>query len=296
MNQKNEKMEEKNMANKETSGTDNMDISTIPGALSEKERQAIDAMSPAQLEYAFRKQRHLYLKEDAKRQAEAILAEDQELLDLLGDADYNALAERFDDAHDCNLDDNSQWEHIIWSYVNEKDRKIKSKAYVGTPTTTSIVLRWADRSRETEVGLEKLLELLGKDPSDPPVEAVLRVAREDCAMTASVEPKEKEYPGIAIDAEDARKQQLYVCRAEMPHEDLPDSIEARLYAGYADYETDAPIAMVKHRLNDMGYCEAGKDFGGDKIVYVDTDLALSCELRGEIRKLPEHVRDEEERN
>ena len=43
---------------------------------------------------------------------------------------------------------------------------------------------------------------------------------------------------------------LYLGVFELPNESFPYRITGRLYAGYASFETDGPIAMVTHDVMD----------------------------------------------
>ena len=58
--------------------------------------------------------------EDAQAHAEALLAEDPELLSGLVRADYAAMAARFRKDHDPSRPDNEQWDEIVWEIANER--------------------------------------------------------------------------------------------------------------------------------------------------------------------------------
>lgn len=60
------------------------------------------------------------LVEDAQAHAEALLAEDPELLSGLVRADYAAMAARFRKDHDPSRPDNEQWDEIVWEIANER--------------------------------------------------------------------------------------------------------------------------------------------------------------------------------
>lgn len=77
-------------------------------------------LTAAELETAYRERHMQYLVEDAKHRSEDCL--DQDYLDSMDEADYEIIAEMFDNEHDCNIADNDQWYHIIKRYKTIIDR------------------------------------------------------------------------------------------------------------------------------------------------------------------------------
>ena len=127
------------------------------------------------------------------------------------------------------------------------------------------------------VPLQKLMSALGLNPDNPPVEINLYAEKNGERLVANVATRDDEYVGIYIDGFDSDGNPLYLAHCELPTESAPDSIEARLYAGYADYETDVPIAVVTHDIRDRKrlHERAESNKGYTKIVHVDTEVAQS---------------------
>ena len=74
----------------------------------------------------FYKMQHNFYKNDAKNYTEDLIErcnkypannEYIEKLKNLTDEDFNTIATRFADNHDCNIPDNDQWENLIWRYI-----------------------------------------------------------------------------------------------------------------------------------------------------------------------------------
>ena len=118
-------------------------------------------------------------------------------------------------------------------------------------------------------------------------------------MTAMADLEEA-YPGIYVDGQDKDEELLYLGAFELPNESFPCRITGRLYAGYASFETDGPIAMVTHDVMDREKKKqrekrAEKPRPLRKLVYVDEDLAGSRCLEGYKARMlghPEHGEDE----
>lgn len=141
--------------------------------------------------------------------------------------------------------------------------------------------------------LQDIIKALGL-PSVPE-EIILSCEQHGNCLTASVEPKEAEYPGITVDATDSSGRQMYLANAELPNECFPDSITTRLYAGDSEFENDGPIAITKTKLmtDDDLSVRAEQTKGGralTKIVYVNTETAQYRPWM-ENRDMPEHAED-----
>lgn len=134
---------------------------------------------------------------------------------------------------------------------------------------------------------------------EPVTGLVLGLERGQMTMSAAVEPKEADYPGITVDAYTPQAGDIYLGNFELPCETYPTRIAARLYAGCHLYETDEPIAAVTHEITDDARVlyRAGKHRDPrermHKLVYVDHDLAdsRSWTQAGE-DCMPEHREDE----
>ena len=82
-------------------------------------------LTPKQEQHIYRKVELRYNMEDAERHINTLIegcdkdSESERLkkLESLGKSDYRFLAEEFQDNHDCNLDDNSQWMNLIENYI-----------------------------------------------------------------------------------------------------------------------------------------------------------------------------------
>lgn len=87
--------------------------------ISQESAEKINKLTDEELEYAYRVKQRRYHIEDAERHTEILLEDKPEVLETLTPEDYDEMAERFEDEHDCNRDDNSQWDDIIWAYLKE---------------------------------------------------------------------------------------------------------------------------------------------------------------------------------
>lgn len=152
----------------------------------------------------------------------------------------------------------------------------------------------------------------GKQKQSIPLENILRdyfsdtapeyisldLVRDDCIITATTDPKEADYPGIMLDAYDKDGDQLYIGNVEMPNETYPSRIAARLYAGYAKFEVDAPIALITHDIKDTkAFLKYEEDFlhlnrQPIKQVYIDRENAHVENWAGQGEEtLKEHLPD-----
>lgn len=93
--------------------------------LDEAQAAKIAALSPEELEYAYRVRLFLYRLEDAKRHAADLYGENPSVLAGFDDGDYAYMAERFEDEYDCNVNENSQWESIVESTLKDKEDQLK---------------------------------------------------------------------------------------------------------------------------------------------------------------------------
>lgn len=107
-----------------------MDINNAPDygfwGLSEDEAAQVLRLNPRQLEYAYRIKELENRMEDASNTVTAVLEDykdenDVQACVILSAVDEKALieiTEIFEDNHDCNADDVSQWESAVRTYVN----------------------------------------------------------------------------------------------------------------------------------------------------------------------------------
>lgn len=153
-------------------------------------------------------------------------------------------------------------------------------------------------NKELTLPLDVLLKAIGKDKHKAQSVA-LNITKDDVTLTAMTYPGENEYVGIDVDAHTKKDDMLYYLgNFELPAPDYENSIAARLYAGNSQFETDSPIALVRHDVKDKEKTEENiKKYenntdGPHKIVYVDTDLAQYRNWTGTNEdELPEHVED-----
>lgn len=78
--------------------------------------------------------------------------------------------------------------------------------------------------------------------------AGITVTKDSRLLKSFTSLNEAEYPSIYTDAEDENKETIWLANAELPNEDYPDSITARLYAGYEALGKDEPIEKVTVKL------------------------------------------------
>ena len=154
------------------------------------------------------------------------------------------------------------------------------------PAAIALTVRTHDHA-EHSISLETLLNTLGidKDSADC---VILEITQDGNDLTASAPVHEAEYPGIALDAHDNHNRVIYLANAELPNDDYPDTSVARLYAGYAQFETDAPIAAVFTPMRGSVLPEYKP--APTKLVYVDTELAQYRPWDHDAH--PEHLEEE----
>lgn len=130
-------------------------------------------------------------------------------------------------------------------------------------------------------------------------EIKLNVKKDGMALFATARPNENEYVGLDVDATTEDGAQLYYLgNFELPCPTYENSIAGRLYAGDARFETDSPVTLVRHDVQNKEKIDANikkygnSPFGPHKIVYVDTELAQYRNWTGTKEdELPEHVED-----
>ena len=76
--------------------------------LSEKEIKEVEALSPDQIEYAYRIQERKYRVQDAERHVS-----DAGYAGEFDDSDYEMLADIFEAEADCNRPENEVWAEIV---------------------------------------------------------------------------------------------------------------------------------------------------------------------------------------
>lgn len=146
-------------------------------------------------------------------------------------------------------------------------------------TATSLVITLKNQEKRF-FSMEQLIQQLGL----PDIQEIgIRIENQDGVQldtTASVD--DMKYPGIDIDACDASGEQIYLTRAQLPNESFPDTITARLYAGYACYESNSPIATIPTRLLNKKELARRADanqnaaYSPAKLIHIDYDLARPC--------------------
>lgn len=142
-------------------------------------------------------------------------------------------------------------------------------------TATSLVITLKNQEKRF-FSMEQLIQQLGI----PDIQEIgIRIENQDnieLNTTASVH--DMKYPGVDIDACDASGEQIYLARAQLPNESFPDTVTARLYAGYACYESNSPIATVPTRLLNKKELarRADANYSPAKLIHIDYDLARPC--------------------
>ena len=112
--------------------------------------------------------------------------------------------------------------------------------------------------------------------------AKLGVHHGGVALVAATTPAdETEYPGINVDALDENLADIYLANVELPNGDYPGDITARLYNGYAAFESDEPAVLMHTKIRShedatrLGiYADEKSELR--KIAYVNRD---NCESR-----------------
>lgn len=159
----------------------------------------------------------------------------------------------------------------------------------------AVSLRIKRNDIEREIPLKDILEKFGIPLTDTDATVSLETEHEGVRLIVSTEAGEKDYPGFNVDAKDRNGRDIYLANMEFPNESFPDSVATRLYAGYADFETDEPIALVRTRLRSVEEIdrldEATAAMNGmRKYVHVDYDAAAVRNWKSN-KDLEEHVEE-----
>jgi hypothetical protein len=78
---------------------------------------SVDDLSPKMLEAAYRKRELEYRTEDARRQIEEQVDDDDPVTKAVIMEAADVLAERFIDNYDCNVSENQLWSNVINQYI-----------------------------------------------------------------------------------------------------------------------------------------------------------------------------------
>jgi hypothetical protein len=78
---------------------------------------SVDDLSPEMLEAAYRKRELEYRTEDARRQIEEQVDDDDPVTKAVIMEAADVLAERFIDNYDCNISENQLWSNVINQYI-----------------------------------------------------------------------------------------------------------------------------------------------------------------------------------
>ena len=170
---------------------------------------------------------------------------------------------------------------------------MSSKKEQSTNTTnTGVIVKYEDKSQV--IPIQTLLAALGLDSNELPTELCIFVQKNGAKLVAACDPRERDFPGITVGGFDSDQNELFLAEAELPNNEYPHSVSTRLYAGYSSYETDAPIAIVTHDIQDREKLQQRASDPNhpvfNKIVHVDTDVAQYLPWR-EAGELPEHAED-----
>lgn len=87
--------------------------------LTQEQASAVNSLTDNQLEYAYRLRQHQYHISDAQQHAQDMFEDTPDILTKFNNEIYDQLATRFENKHDCDLDDNAQWDAIIQDYAAE---------------------------------------------------------------------------------------------------------------------------------------------------------------------------------
>ena len=160
----------------------------------------------------------------------------------------------------------------------------------------SVLLKYRENDgplRTMTLSLPELSDKLGL--SHLVIESVgVAVSKDGHELTAMISGDEA-YPSIAVDGEDGSGNALYLSHVELPNEDYPDAITARLYAGYANFESDEPMVIVAHKLySDKKLQELADDPPAarmnSKCVYVDYTIGAAVPMNSDTA-LRDHLVD-----
>jgi hypothetical protein len=78
---------------------------------------SVDDLSPEMLEAAYRKRELEYRTEDARRQIEEQVDDDDPVTKAVIVEAADVLAQRFIDNYDCNISENQLWSNVINQYI-----------------------------------------------------------------------------------------------------------------------------------------------------------------------------------
>ena len=117
-----------------------------------------------------------------------------------------------------------------------------------TKKASEIYIAVRSDDKTTLIPVSELLRLTNLGPNASEIALVVEQAGTKLCAAASV--GERECPNIMVDAVDSYGEDLYLANVQLPNEEYPSQITARLYAGYAKFETDQPIALVSTTLKD----------------------------------------------
>lgn len=160
----------------------------------------------------------------------------------------------------------------------------------------SVLLKYRENDgplRTMSLSLPELSDKLGLNHLV--IESVgVAVSKDGRELTAMISGDEA-YPSIAVDGEDGSGNALYLSHVELPNEDYPDAITARLYAGYANFESDEPMVIVAHKLySDKKLQELADDPPAarmnSKCVYVDYTIGAAVPMNSDTA-LRDHLVD-----
>ena len=130
-----------------------------------------------------------------------------------------------------------------------------------------------ESGEEIHVPLDEVLSDLGIEGDARSV--CIKVEQDGNALLAETCPHNRDFPYVSLDAMNADGDFFNVAMVELPNEDLPTSVSARLYAGLDSHEYDEPIAEVRHAM-DVSALKARPGMKPPtKVVWVNDDVATS---------------------
>lgn len=153
----------------------------------------------------------------------------------------------------------------------------------------SVTIRALD-GRQMTLPLGQLMKLAGFSKNAVPCMVQFSTQKDGRQLLADIS-LEPDFPGIRISGY-SNKKMFDLAGVELPNEDNPNEFVARLYAGCTEYESDAPVAMVKS--NADGMAPTGAPYTADdeltKNVFVNRPIAQPCCWNAP-EPLPEHKED-----
>lgn len=153
----------------------------------------------------------------------------------------------------------------------------------------ALTIRTID-GKEKTLTLDQLMQMAGFEKTDKPNQVQFSTEKDGYKLVADAN-LDPNYPGFNIDGYNGDKL-FWLADAETPNESWPHDFVARLYAGAFDYETGAPIAMVKSNVD--GVKPNGLPYSPEddhaKNVFVDCDIA-AMQVWREGGIMPEHKED-----